>query len=918
MWLEEMVNPSDFQSTLFESNPLPDNARNAVYDGLHSRGFTQSSIKRDYSFSLRDGRRITPNILAFAHEMYRRPDYTSLTVFNPANGADDQTLVQGLAQCAAPFHLIHRPEPDRFSFWFSNVRDRTSSQVELQLIAQDIDHSQLARVFDDYAADLNPRRIVDVKQGRDVFRHFAHTGPFQLTLWAIEATGDLLVTHFGQVVERLSQYALSSPEVTDLAIQLLGATILAHTGNLSETFRQRDPSIDSLITSAYETYPNYFTPQLFNQWHDAATSGYNILRQLRYSNFSPELLTQLYRAAYPDIEQRRSLGRYDTPLYLTRRILESIPIEFLPPHQRILADMTCGWGSFLIAGYERMSRMIDMQGLLLREYIFGNDKDRFTARLAGLGLLVSTLQDRWQIDFENALTWSGPDPRPNIIVGNPPFGGNRKTLKSGEGEEASRIEQANQFLDHAIDLLEEGGYLAMLMPQSFVAAEASPRLRRKLLETCDVWELWELPIGVFPDAQANSLVLFAQKKQYEQQSVLANFPTRIRNVQTEQLRQFEEGGPFTVSSLVKDQSRWNEESRRSRYSKNTNIMDYRLILTEHEWQRVHSVSVPLNDVATIIPGTIRGSVDRRHHASVADNKLVNWLTQVRNVIHDSFQITYHNPQQLTYPNDFEWPRLKSMSLFDGPKVLFNAIANPSWGKRVKAVIERRGYHVSDNFIIVVPKDNNVYHKFSLEVIAAVIDWKVTNAWILEYLGHAKIPMRAIRSIPFPVNLSGTDCAQITKAVLEIEQAWTNKIPSSQTSWQTIDTILRAAYDLDDETYNRLAMVEAWDANSPTTLDQQFDANARWHISGVVDSLDVESGTITLWVDGFGDLQTVPIIPVMPGWLLRPETNFRTSIPRACVRRRSLKNNTSWGYFYPQDYTYLSEEELFDQLQVAVS
>lgn len=915
-----MENPGDSHSTLFESNPLPDNALSAVYDGLLSRGFTESSIKRDYSFSLRDGRHITPNLLAFAHETRRRPDYTSLTVFNPVNGAHDQALVQGLAQCAAPFHLIHRSETNRFSFWFSNVRERTSPQVEVQPIAQNIHYSELSRVFDDYGADFNPRRIVDVKQGRDVFRHFAHTGPFQLTLWAIEATGDLLVTHFGRAVESLRRDNIPSQEITDLAVQLLGATILAHTGNLGETLRQRDLSVNSLINIAHEAYPNYFTPQLFTRWPDAAAASYEILTQLRYSNFAPELLTQLYRAAYPDKTQRRSLGRYDTPLYLTRRILETIPVEYLPPDKRVLADMTCGWGSFLIEGHERLSRLIDMRDVPLRDYIFGNDIDRFTARLAGLGLLISTLQDRWHIDFEDALTWPGPAQRPNIIVGNPPFGGSRKTQRSDQNKKASRIEEANQYLDRAIDLLEEGGYLAMLMPQSFVAAEASPQLRKKLLETCDVLELWELPIGVFPDAQANSVVVFAQKKPSAEQGTSTNYPTRIRNLQKKHLQQFEDGGPFTISNMVKDQSRWNEQSRRSPYSKNTHIMDYQLILPENVWQKLHSVSVPLNDVASIIPGTIRGSVYRQHHVGDKDNRLVNWLTQVRNVIHDSLQITYHNPQLLTYPNDFERPRLESISFLDGPKVLFNAIANPSWGKRVKTVIERRGYHVSHNFIIAVPKENEGGQNITLEVVAAVIDWKVSNAWLLEFLKQTQFPMRAIRSIPFPTKLSESkkDCNLITQAVLEIEKAWVNGQAPPQESWHTIDTILRAAYDLDDETYNRLATIGAWDVDSPLTLDQQFDANARWHISGVVDSLDVENGTITLWMDGFDDLQTVPIVPVMPGWLLRPETNFRTSIPRACVRRRTLNNNTSWGFFYPQDYTYLNEEELFDQLRVAVS
>lgn len=94
---------------------------------------------------------------------------------------------------------------------------------------------------------------------------------------------------------------------------------------------------------------------------------------------------------------------------------------------------------------------------------------------------------------------------------------------------------------------------------------------------------------------------------------------------------------------------------------------------------------------------------------------------------------------------------------------------------------------------------------------------------------------------------------------------------------------------------------------------EFDESATWKTAGVVDSLDVEGGTLTLWVRGFDDLQTVPILDVMPAWLLAPEAAFCTSIPRRCVQERSLENNTSWGFFEVQPYSDLSEDELWNEL-----
>lgn len=892
--------------------PLPNNALEAANDSLTRRGFKAQSIQYDYPFSDRDGRLVKPNLLAFAHETSRGPDYTGVTVFNPANGINDEQLVQTLAQSGAPFHLIHRNQTGNYSFWFTNAKVGDTQTIDARKIEGEISYSRLNQVFEGFAADIQPQRIIDVKQGRDSFKHFENVGAFQLALWAIDVTGKGLVQRFGRAVQSLRQNSVPISTIPNISTQLLGATILAHTGAFGSSYRDSDHPLDSLINTAFTHFPNYFTPPLFERWYQATSNAYSILTELRYANFSPELLTQLYREAFPDVDQRRELGRYDTPLYLTRRIWETLPIEFLSPEMRILADMTCGWGSFLISGHERLSSMIDMEGRALREHIYGNDIDPFTAKLAGLGLLTSTLTDSWNISNKDALEWRLQGVQPNIVIGNPPFHGSRKDPSEEHADSSGRFEKANQFLNHALDILAPGGLMAMVMPQSFVASEASPTIRKKLLETCDVFELWDLPIGIFPAVQANSLVIFGHKKT---DSGISSFPVRVRSVQSRQLEIFKESGLFTASSVVSSQSQWNESSRRSKQSKNTHIFDYGYILPQFVWDKIHSHCVDITDLANIFTGAIRGSRDRRRYIEDPNGISVQWLTGARNVIHNSFQITYKHPQQLIYPNDFEEPRVDNQKILASEKVLINALANPSWGKRVKGVIDRKGFYVSHNFIILSPKENNP--QITLEVLAAIVDWKVSNAWLLEHLKHTQFPMRAIKTIPFP-DLSSDDCIILTKAVNDIENAWIHGEDYPPYALQTIDDVLRKAYRLDIETYERLSLIAEWDLKSPATLDLQFNSAAKWGISGVVDNIDAENGKITLWFDGFDELQAVPIVPVMPGWLLRPEIAFRTSVPRACIDKRSLENNISWGFFYPQDYAYLNEEEAFAELLETLS
>ncbi len=895
--------------------PLSKNAYNAARDSLVDIGFSPQAILDDYSFSTRKEQLVKVNALAFAHPTHRTPvDYAGFTLYNAANGVEDQEIVQILAHTAAPFHLIHRH--DKFSFWISPVQNNEPRPIRIE---SDIDYTQLNNVLNNYAVDLKPQKIAEVKQGRARFTSPAFAGtelqPLQLSLWAIDVTRPLLVKYFGLAVKQLRDYLKQDEDtVVDLATQLLGAVILADTGALGDQIRKHEQTLglDRLIQTAQNEFPNYFKEQLFSDYVEAAQQAYDTLRQIRYVGFAPDMLTEIYRAAYDD-KRRKELGRYDTPLYLTRRIWENIPVEFLPPDQRVAVDMTCGWGSFLQAGYKRLSGLSDMQGVSLRQYLHGNDIEPLAAaRLAGLGLLISTSEDSWHVDAEDALKWKWLDRnQPNIIVGNPPFGGARKgDQKRISLDKRERYEEANKFLEHAIDRLAPNGYLAMLMPQSFVAAEASPGLRKQLLESCDVHELWELPIGVFPEATAGTIVIFAQKKD---NSLLSNRqrPVRVRTVQRQTLEGFERLGVFTISGLAVNQAKWDKSSRRSKSSKNTYIMDFRFIMPEFAWARIKSHCIDLQQLAVIFVGGTVGNPEKGSYSNYQFPRKVPWLTNAKRVIKRPFFIDYEQSTTIIYPNGLERPRKDMEQSLAGQKILLTATSNPSWGRRIKVAIERKQYFVSNSFWIIAPKPETSTKNITLESLAAVLNWCVSNAWMVEHLKYPWLQSRALDVLPFPT-LNKTDSEYLTEAVRQLEAAAIANQPEPADALQTIDTILKAAYQLDDETYHRLTMIYEWDKNPQITLDAQPDPNAQWEISGIVEEINASNGTITLWLNGFDHFETVPITPVMPGWLLRPQVGFHTTIPRSYAHKYNLEG-VSWGKFYPQEYTYLSEEELFEQL-----
>lgn len=891
-----------------KNQPIPSQAMMSLKKGFEEREFNSEMIEENFAFSDSQGRVVETNATIYADPTYRTPDYSAATVFNPDSSINSELLIGILAQCGAPFHFLHNNSKSTFTFWWSKIDE--NKEVKPEAIVPDIHYSQIANVLSDYKVDINPKRIIDVKHGRDVFKNFKAQA-VQLSLWAIEATQERLVKQFGEAVAFLSDHATTKTrpqsEVTNVAVQILGATILAHTGALGDQLRQSDPSLDSVLTTAHKRFPSYFNVNLLERWGDTAQSAYGLLTQLRYSGFAPDMLSALYRQAYPDPKQRRELGRYDTPMYLTRRIWDAIPVEFLRPEDRVVADMTCGWGSFLVAAHERLSRTLDMENQKLHNFIYGNDQDEFTAQLAGLALLTSTRQDSWHIDHQDGLTWKPKNKQPNLIVGNPPFAGARKVIK--EGQYKTRYERANQFLDHAIDILSEGGYLAMIMPQSFVVSEASPQLRKKLLEVCDFAELWELPIGIFEGAQANAAVIFAKKKSsrhFNQQ------PTRVRSIQMRQIHHFRESGIFTTSSLMEPHFEKSGKMQPSKDSTRKYVFDYSLILPRFAWQEIVKRSKSLESVVHVVSGLIIGKPERRRHKEYK-GILKKQVDVYKKTTQKRFLMKVRDFETAVYPNEFEEPRINNADLFEKPKVVVKALANASWGEKVKAAIDREGNYFSNNFVLLSLKNN--IQGITDEVIAAVVNWKVSNSWLLEHLKHTKFPLPAIRTIPFP-NLTLEQCKQITKAVREIEKALQAGKDSTQAR-ATIDEILRQAYQLSDETYKRLTQIENWDKETQS-LDPSFDMTASWKVSGVVDSVDAEEALITLWVRGFDALQTVPLSPLMPGWMLRPEAAFQTKIPRSSMQAKTLKNNTSWGKFYPQDFTYQTEDELLEELEGVLS
>lgn len=898
----------------WQYSEMPQNLYYPIRDALRSRNFADEAIRTNYPFTDQHSKPIHLNCVAFADRTRWDADTASVALYyNPNIRVQEDSLVERIAVSGAPIVILGKATTA--SLFGISVNGRPQAN----LVQSDIAYSDMPIVLERYAADINPRKILDVKHGFAYFvTAFSKANPLQLRLWAVDATKDILVQHFsaavGSIQEDFKRRKVTYKKEqldTKLAIQLLGATILAHKGRLGEKLQSPNVGLNDILVATQNDFKHYFDRKFFETHWKTCEDAYSILQKVFYSNFTPQMLDELYLKAY-SIEIRKAEGRFNTPLYLTQRILNNIPIEFIRPSERLVADITCGWGSFLIAGYERLSQMNDMEesGQPLWKHIVGNDKDPFTAQLASLALLTSSLNDSWEVKHEDALQmkWSGN--RPTVIVGNPKFFADRKAGKkatetnTNEGGERKRLQEADRFLKQAINFLKPNGYIGMVMPQSFTTGESSTATRKILLEQCDISEMWDLPLTTFgKQASVSPMVIFA-KKRIKSGDVL-NAPVRIRVAQGKIL---EQAGKFTTSMIALSQGEWDEHSKKGRGEnvKVTHLIDYTTILSQTEWRDIQSKCKKLVDVIDFTQGAIVGNKNRGRWAKHPLHKKVKWLSGGKVAMPAQFSIDYDNVREITYPNDLEWPRMDKEHLLSSSKVLLVSNPNPSWGKRAKVAIERKGFYVSDSFWVLVPKPKT----FSLEVLAAILSWDVSNAWIVEHLRYPKIQRRALDSISIPA-LSEHECDILENAIREIESA-ASRSESAPKAQQMLDAVLKHAYNLDEKTFRTLRRVMKWDNKTSTLNDKNQQRESMFIVSGQVEKVDASVNSVTLWFDGIEGIYTIPIVDEMPGWMLREGASFGAEVSHVALKNQDWKNLIWWN-IRPKEYTYLEESELLDKI-----
>ena len=224
---------------------------------------------------------------------------------------------------------------------------------------------------------------------------------------------------------------------------------------------------------------------------------------------------------------RGGAGQYFTPRPVIRAIVEVMRPR---PMMRI-SDPACGTGGFILAAFEYLKdKTVNAQeALYLRTMtLHGVDLVPNVARLCAMNLFlrgigtdpnypVVTVRDSLETKAEPV----------DMVLTNPPFGKKSSfTIVGEEGKShtdkisyqrqdfwATTSNKQLNFVQHVYSMLKDGGRAAMVVPDNVLfEGGAGEKIRRALLQRCDVHTILRLPTGIWYSPGVKANVLFFDKK----------------------------------------------------------------------------------------------------------------------------------------------------------------------------------------------------------------------------------------------------------------------------------------------------------------------------------------------------------------------------------------------------------------------
>lgn len=283
----------------------------------------------------------------------------------------------------------------------------------------------------------------------------------------------------------------------------------------------------------------------------------NIIDKINFDEYEDRhAFGEIYETILKDLQNARDSGEFYTP----RAVTDFMALMLNPELGDKIADFACGTGGFLVSSLNILEEKIDSaeDRKAFKDSIFGIEKKALPYMLCVTNMLLHDI-DQPNIIHGNSLTSNvrdySEDEKFDIIIMNPPYGGNEKdTVQNNFPVDLRSSETADLFMSVIMYRLKQNGRAAVVLPDGFLfgADNSKISIKKKLLEEFNLHTIIRLPHKVFyPYTSITTNILFFDKTHPTKETWI------YRMDMPEDQKHFSKTKPIQLKHFDKAQEWWN-------------------------------------------------------------------------------------------------------------------------------------------------------------------------------------------------------------------------------------------------------------------------------------------------------------------------------------------------------------------------
>ena len=558
----------------------------------------------------------------------------------------------------------------------------------------------------------------------------------------LKISDDILAEH----TRRLSAYDFES----DVDVNILGHIFENSLSEIEEVTQQINNG-EAPQTSKRKQDGVFYTPQYITKYIVENTVGRLCAEKKKKLNIvEDEYLS----------DQRRQLKT-------KQRLLEQLKEYRKWLLQLTILDPACGSGAFLNAALQflmgehkqidELEKKVlgyslefqDVENYILENNLFGVDINEESVEIAQLALWLRTAKPHRKLNSLNenikcgnslisdpaiagdkAFNWQEQFPKVfdnggfDVVIGNPPYVNmvniqnekERKFYQNNYSTVKNKCDLYSIFTEKAQSLLKDKGLLGFIFPNSWMGTESFSKFREFLSKEVNVYQLVELPPGVFEDAIVTTVLCF----------YINTKPETINNID--------------IYTCIDKQ-----------FVKKDFVLSYEQVLKNPNTSFAFEKTISLENISC------------KHLSEIASFSLgIKTSDDTRFVFKEPIDDTCYkfirgrNISRWSHPNNDEWiwyqPTLICEKPGGRPRVLENFLVDKKIviqdiATQITATIDKNKYLCNDTLNIIYSLDND----YLFEYILCILNSKIVNVWFKKiFPAGLHIKTNQLEQIPIPI------------------------------------------------------------------------------------------------------------------------------------------------------------------------